>query len=253
MKIGTKTPKYCANRLGYHLPCLFLMALILCLTALDSVADNKPRRKSVPFDDARLRIEVNATDGDSGLHILLDGEGWREVELIDPRGRSVLEVKGSSNVSRTGLTEMFFESAEPGFDELPLADFLKRFPAGNYRFKGTTVEGDRITGKATLTHALPDAPQLLSPTAGSIQDKNNTVIAWAPVPDPAGSAIVKYEVIVEDTASGRGLSVIVPANVHQLTVPTEFLQSNTEYKYEVLAIETGGNQTLAETAFRTAP
>jgi hypothetical protein len=35
-----------------------------------------------------------------------------------------------------------------------------------------------------------------------------------------------------------------------VTVPAEFLQSGTEYKLEVQAIEKNGNQTLTEIAFR---
>lgn len=236
--------------------CKVQIALItLFLAGFQGVAWAKDRARGnkIPFDVAKLRIEVNETDGDSGLHILLDGEGWRSVELSDPRGRTVLKVRGFAGVGRTGLTEMFFESAEPGFDELPLNDFLARFPQGVYKFTGTTVEGERIAGQASLSHAIPAAPQLISPESGSTQVINNTVIAWSPVADPLGSTIVKYEVIVENDNAGLSLSATVPATVNQITVPAEFLTAGTEYKYEVLAIEAGGNQTLAEATFSTAP
>jgi hypothetical protein len=32
-------------------------------------------------------------------------------------------------------------------------------------------------------------------------------------------------------------------------VPSEFLEPNTKYKFEVLAIDAGGNQTLTERSF----
>jgi len=82
------------------------------------------------------------------------------------------------------LTELFFESAEPGFDQLPLAEFLKRFPEGEYQFVGLTLNGDTLSSTAILTHALPDAPVLLSPAENSVQDPNHTVIRWEPVADP---------------------------------------------------------------------
>jgi hypothetical protein len=88
-----------------------------------------------------------------------------------------------------------------------------------------------------------------------VQDPNNTVVAWAPVADPAGSRIVRYEVIVTDESSTpkRVLSAVLPATVTSMTIPSSFLLPDGEYKYEVLAIEEGGNQTLSEAAFRTAP
>ena len=47
----------------------------------------------------------------------------------------------------------------------------------------------------------------------------------------------------------RVLSVDLPASARRLPVPAEFLQRGIEYNAEVLAIETGGNQTLTEVAF----
>jgi Fibronectin type III domain len=214
-------------------------------------------KKTIPFEDARIRIEVNATDGDSGLHILLDAdEGWRWVHIFDPKGRMIFHVAGGGSIRKTGLTELFLESAEPGFDELPLDEFLKRFPEGEYRLVGKTIEGNTLSGKATLTHAIPDGPVILGPANGSVQNPSSTVISWQPVPDPAGSQIVRYEVIVtqEDPAPPRVLDAVLPATVHSMTVPSAFLlPGGIEYKFEVLAIEAGGNQTLSESAFVTSP
>jgi hypothetical protein len=36
-----------------------------------------------------------------------------------------------------------------------------------------------------------------------------------------------------------------------MPVPEEFLEDGTEYKFEVLAIEASGNQTITEGAFET--
>jgi len=236
---------------------LLLGLLGILLAALSGPAradDDKPKGK-IPFTDARIRIEINSTDGDSGLHVLLDAEGWRFVNILDPKGKLIFTVNGGGSVRKTGLTELFFESAEPGFEELPLADFLKRFPAGEYRFVGQTIKGATLFSKALLTHALPDGPVLLSPEEDSVQDPENTVIEWEPVADPAGSRIVRYEVLVVEDGSvpKRVLSAVVPATVTSLIVPPTFLLRNASYKYEVLAIEEGGNQTLSELAFRTAP
>ena len=232
-----------------------LALLGVLLAVLPAQAGEDKPKKVIPFSDARLRIEVNATDGDSGLHALIDAEGWKYVKIYDPTGRLVFHVSGGGSVRKTGLTELFFESAEPGFEELPLDEFLKRFPAGEYRFVGKTIEGDKLSSTAILSHAIPDGPVLLSPADGSVQDPNNTVITWQPVADPVGGRIVRYEVLVtqEDPKPKRVLSADLPATATSMIVPPTFLLPGNEYKYEVLAIEEGGNQTLTEASFRTAP
>ncbi|MDQ3086949.1 MAG: hypothetical protein M3Q67_09170, partial [Actinomycetota bacterium] len=48
-----------------------------------------------------------------------------------------------------------------------------------------------------------------------------------------------------------GLSIYVPRSVTSMAVPNGFLQPNTKYKWEVLAIERSGNQTLSSGSFRT--
>ena len=74
----------------------------------------------IEFSDSRIIIEINATDGDSGIQMFVDGEGWDWLIVFDPKWKTVLRARGSGGVGDTGLTELFFESAEPGFDDLPL-------------------------------------------------------------------------------------------------------------------------------------
>lgn len=236
-----------------------LATLLVTGTAFTTNAEDRDDRPlirgPIPFSQAQVRIEVNATDGDSGLHALIDAEGWKFVKIYDPKWKLIFEVEGGGSIRKTGLTELFFESAEPGFDELPLADFLKRFPAGEYRFFGKTVTGKMLFSRATLTHALPDGPVLLTPEEDSVQDPANTVVEWEPVANPPGSTIVRYEVIVADESftPKRIFSAVVPASVTKMTIPAAFMLPGTKYKFEVLAIEAGGNQTLTEGTFQTAP
>ena len=46
-------------------------------------------------------------------------------------------------------------------------------------------------------------------------------------------------------------SIHVPPSVTSITIPKEFLQEDTDYDYEVLAIEASGNQTLSSAEFST--
>lgn len=48
-----------------------------------------------------------------------------------------------------------------------------------------------------------------------------------------------------------GLSIYVPRSVTSIAVPDGFLQPRTAYKWEVLAIERSGNQTLSSGSFQT--
>jgi hypothetical protein len=200
-------------------------------------------------------IEFNDTDQDVGIQLFLDGEPWKNLRAFDPDGRKVLDIRGANSLKLQGLTELFFESSEPSLKEVPLKEFLKRFPEGVYELEGITTDGQEIEGEATFTHVIPDGPELISPEKGSVQDPDNTVVAWKAVPDPKGSAIQAYQVIVTellDVLPKRTFSVFVPGSTTSVTVPTEFMQDGAEYEFEVLAIEEGGNQTLSSSSFSTS-
>jgi hypothetical protein len=207
----------------------------------------------VAFDEAKIIIEVNATDGDAGIQIFLDGEGWDQVEVTDPNGETIVAVAGEGSVGEQGVTELFFESAEPSFEEQSLEELFALFPEGEYQFTGRTTEGVALVGTATLTHAIPDAPVLVSPQEDEVVDPNNVLVSWNPVADPTGSEIVGYQVVVEQEEPLRVFSVHVPATVTSVTVSPEFFEPETEYKVEVLAIEASGNQTITEIPFETRP
>lgn len=213
-----------------------------------------PQVRATPLAETAIYIEINDTDGDAGVQIFLDAEGWNGMKVFDPNGKKILDVRAEGSVGMQGITELFLESAEPSFDEQPLAELLALFPAGYYRFEGTTTEGAALTGKARLTHALPAAPLLVSPTEeDDTVDPDNTVIQWQLVPDPPESKITGYQVVVErEKPSLRVFTADVGPAITSVTVPPEFMQPGTAYKFEVLAIEASGNRTIAERAFETA-
>ena len=211
-----------------------------------------PSAQAVKLEVAEIIMEINDTDGDAGIQIFLDGEDWDAMEVTMPDGTVLLNVLAEDAIAEQGLTEMYFESAEPSFDEQSLDEFLDLFPAGRYRYRGTTTEGDVLSGRAKLTHVIPEAPVVLSPVDGSVVNPNNVVIDWLPVPNPPGSKIVGYQVIVEkDQGKLRTFTADVNEGVTQMTVPAEFMQSGKDYKGEVIAIERSGNQIITEFEFET--
>ncbi len=208
-----------------------------------------PQLFAKKLSETAIRIEINGTDGDAGIQIFLDGEGWDSMNVFDPNGKKVLNFKARGSVGMQGITELFFESAEPSFDEQPLDELLALFPEGLYRFRGMTTEDKPLRGRARLTHALPDTPILVFPVDAEI-DPGDAVFEWALVADPPGSEIVGYEVIVIcEEPEEREFTADVGPTAFSITVPPEFLEGGEECKWEVLAIETSGNQTIAEAEF----
>jgi hypothetical protein len=228
-----------------RLSTLFLMTIVGLIVVVAT-----PDAWALPFPEARIYIEFNSSANDLGFHVFLDAEDWKEVEIVNPNGRTIFEVEGKGGYGKLGLTELFFEGAEPSLDEFPLEDLLALFPEGKYTFTGTTVEGKTLISKPTLSHAVPAGPTV----SAKVGDNNLLVIKWvAPGGPPAGFPnrpinIVGYQVIVES------FQVTVPASSRRVTVPPEFVNSLApgEHAFEVLAIEASGNQTITE-GFFTLP
>src|SRR3990172_3581099 len=215
-----------------------------------------PEAWAAPLSAAKIIFETNATAGDTGIQVFLDGEPWKNVMIINPDGLQIFEVQGQGGLEGLegfGLTELFSESNEPPFEEVPLAEVLAMFPAGKYRFEGTTVEGASLKSTATLSHLIPFDPQIVSsetlPFNMARIEWNAVINRLDPATEECGGStdldIVGYQVIVDT------FQVTLPASATQVTVPPEFLEPNTVYLFEVLAIEASGNQTITEGSFET--
>jgi hypothetical protein len=212
----------------------------LLIPAMAQGAPEKP----VPFDDARLEIEFNATDGDAGFQIFADAEEWKQFEIFRPDGRRIVNFQTDGNLDDFGLTELFSESSEPPFTELPFAEFKKLFPAGNYRFEGETIDGRELASTVRFSHRILTAPQFIQPQDGGTLPANNPVIRWAPV-----SGAVDYEVIVTRQDDERVLDVTLSPDHTSLTVPPEFIERGVSYQIEVHASAANGNRIFSQVGF----
>lgn len=195
----------------------------------------------MPFADAEVFFEFNTTDNDLGLQIFLDAEGWRQVKVFDPNGAKIVQFLTAGNLSELGITELRFESAEPS-----PAEVLALFPPGEYEFRGKTVEGDRLASTGELSHDFLPAPTF-SPSDGEEVDPNNTVVTWS------APGAEQVEIIIESDDVDDTFDVIVSSASGSLNIPPQFLQPDTEYKIEILAIAENGNKTIAESDFVTLP
>ncbi len=232
---------------------VFLVAVVALVLTLGPTASAGHNHKEVELDEAEVFIEWNSTDEDFGIQFFWDGEPWKRMRVSNTDGKKVLDVRTRRNVRMQGLTEGFFESAEPNVEDLSMEEFLERFPEGEYIFRGWTLDWTRLVGEAEFTHTLPAPPENLDPEEGDTVDPSGFTVSFDPVTvDTDGNAIdiEYYEVVVEkeeDDPILQTYKVILAPDVTEVDVPAQFLEPDTEYKLEVIAVEESGNKTITET------
>jgi hypothetical protein len=171
-------------------------------------------------------------------------------------------------MKRQGFAEWFYESGEPPLDEVSFKKFFRRFREGDYEFEAEPIKGGEVECVAEFTHVIPCGPV---PTADVDKDAGIVTISWHDVeyvvdteatddtggteivcttPDPEDPLVIEsYEIILE--GEDTEFNFIVSADTTQLILPLAILEKNIEYKYEVLAIEESGNQSITEAFFQT--
>ncbi len=209
------------NAITRHMGMLpVLLAAVIALVLAVSVPAAWAKRDVIEYDEAEIFFELNDTDGDLGIHALIDGDAWRYLRIVDPRHRQMLNIIVKGHLRKQGLTEIFFESAEPTFDELDPKDFFSRFPEGEYKIKGKTLNRDKVVSKVDLTHVMPAPPE---PTVNGWSmaencDEGATVVRSLPVtiewPEVTWSHPDFY-------GGGAGVQPPIPVTIHNYEVVLE--------------------------------
>lgn len=228
--------------------------------------------QELPFSEAQLYFELNHTDGDLGIHGLIDGDAWKSLEIEGPGEQLLMNVWIRGSLRKQGMTEIFFESDEPSFDELSPAAFFKRFPQGVYEIEGITLEDDELEAEIRLSHVMAGPPGGIK-----VNDKNAAVNCDATLPvvsEPVtldwnavtkshptvgtpnvNVTVLKYEVVGEIEREGQNPDVLVfKADLPRTVTAFEFPESFTnladgEMKFEIVTKLTNGNQTAVESCF----
>lgn len=235
------------------------------------------------FGEAELFFELNNTDGDLGIHAVIDGAGWEALDINGPiaggltgqshfdddaTGTLLLNIRPQGTLRRHGLTQLSFESTEPPFDELAPAVFFKRFPEGTYAISGRAVTGARPRNLTEVTHAMPAPPRNLRVNGiplpqdceegpvPMVSGATNILIEWDPVQtthpalgSPRGSDDIEidvYEVFVDQ--DDFGLAVDQDPTDTDFLVPAGLLVPG-ETLVEILVREASHNQTASESCF----
>jgi hypothetical protein len=247
---------------------IFATSTIVLLAFSGALSAQEDDEDESAFAVADVFLELNDTDGDLGLQALIDGDPWQRLEIENPAGRKILQVRASRSLAKQGLNEIFFESAEPGFDELPPDEFLARFPEGVYEVSAKRQGGGELESEVQITHLLPAPPanvaangQLLPldceveapPSVG-----DSVTISWDPVDVShpnigtigAPIDIERYEVVVEfEEVDNAVFTIILGPDQTLVDVPGQLTALGDEFKVGIVAEETSGNRTVIESCF----
>ena len=253
------------HRVGLAIGAAAGTAALLALAPLvgSAATSGQPRAVSVelPFKVSELFFELNNTDGDLGVHAKIDGVDWKQLWITSPQERVLFQVQTRGGIRQQGLNEIFFESAEPDFSELPPAQFFQRFPEGVYEFEATTIDGEELSGEATVSHVLPAPAVALFPAstcAAPATVAGPVTIRWAavtrshPTVGTPGQPIdvERYELALERLDSTvLKMSIDLPPNVTSFTVPSNFTGAPGTVKFQILVKARNGNRTGQEGCF----
>ncbi len=252
-------------RKGIGLLVLFLMAI-----ASITLAVATPSVWAAEFSEAELFLELNDTDGDLGIHASIDGGPYSRLEIEDPNERVILLIRAQGKLARHGLTQLFFESAEPSFDELDPEVFFQRFPEGEYEISAIPLEGMELESTVELSHVLaaPVGNVMVNtePAAENCDDlplpsvSEPVIIDWDAVThshpdfgDQVPVEIVRYQFFVEQGDLKFSADLLPDTvDVTEFQVPSEiFALGDTDepFKFEIIARTATNNNTAIESCF----
>jgi hypothetical protein len=197
------------------------------------------------FEEAKVRFEQNATDGDVEVVFEVNGgdEGLARLVVTGPDGRTVADFN-APDTSTLGLRSFSFESPEPED-----VDAMKRaYPEGAYVFSGRNLSGAELRSTASLSHALPKPAAISRPARGARDvPVTGLEIAWTKAPGAVG-----YILELEQDALGFKLTTTLPGSAVSFPVPDGLLQPGKRYQVGVGTVQEGGNVSFVESSFRTA-
>ena len=220
------------------------MTRILIAAALMAGACHGAALAQERFDSVKVFLERNLTDKDVEVRFAATGgkTGLASLKVVAPDGRTVIDFKAPD--SKLGMRGLSLESPEPTNDGRVQADF----PAGSYAFSGSNTSGQRLEGKAVLSHAFPDPTAFVRPRP----DASNVPLTGLQIGWQAVKGLSGHVIVIEQETSGRKIRAELSGTATTFNVPDGFLQPGTEYKLEIGTVAKDGNASFIETSFTTA-
>jgi hypothetical protein len=220
--------------------------------------------RAQPFAVAELFLELNDTDGDLGIHSAIDGGTWTSLDVKGPL-HSLLSIVSNGRLRSQGLTQLAFESAEPTFEELDPQQFFRRFPEGTYEISARAGE-DNFRSKVRLSHVMAAPPiatvsdlaaadgcdEALPEVLSPVLIEWNPVTTSHPMVGKAGPVTIsRYQFFVQQ--GDTKLSVDLAPTVTEFEIPRSITDAGGEFKFEIIARTSTGNNTAMESCFRVRP
>ena len=220
---------------------LFTLTLLSCGSAY--AKHPKPPKPS-EFENAEIRVEQNATDGDTEVVVFAKGgdDGFRHFRVTSPDRRIVVATYSLDRTVR-GQRELLFESPEP-----PGEAILAAYPEGRYRFDAVTHAGERFAGTALLSHELPPTTVILSPADGASIPAGPLLIQWSAV---LGAAQILLELENESADPEQVLTFNLPADATSFEVPAALMTPAANYQLSIGTVAGNGNRVFVEVGFET--
>ena len=220
-------------------------ALLLCSAHLHPALGDGLSTVQQPIEEASVRFEQNATDGDVEVVFEVTGpdEGLTQLTVVAPDGRTVVDFT-APDADKFGIREFVFESPEPRDVE----SLKAAYPAGEYAFAGATAAGVKFEGRSRLSHDLPPTTSFLHPTVRATDvETDNLEIRWTPVENVSG-----YVLELEQAKLDMKLIVTLPASAASFSVPAGLLAPGMNYQLGIGTVSASGNASFVETSFSTA-
>jgi hypothetical protein len=197
------------------------------------------------FEVATIRVERNATDGDTEIVLAakpLTDNGLVQFAIVSPHWRKVVEVEAPPRSK--GWREFLFETPEPAGSAI-----LQHYPEGTYLLFGTATNGQRFVGSAELSHELPGETTIVSPVDGAVVAPGALNIRWAAVAN-AARYIVEFE--NESATPEQSFSFVVGNAATSFAVPSALVAPGSEFQVGVATVHANGNVVFVESTFATA-
>ncbi|WP_213287318.1 hypothetical protein [Bradyrhizobium sp. sGM-13] len=196
------------------------------------------------FQRLSVYLERNVQDHDAEIRFEITGaeDGLAALKVLAPSERTVIDLRTPD--SKLGIRSLALESPEPADDGIVRADF----PAGAYRFEGTTTKGASLRGEARLSHLFPKPAAFEYPRPDQ-KDVPATAMTlrWS-VPE----GIEACAVVIEQTGSSYEIRAVLPGSARSFTIPEGFLRSGKAYKFAIGTVAKDGNRSFIEAGFTTA-
>jgi len=196
------------------------------------------------FQKLSVYLERNVQDHDAEIRFEATGaeDGLAALKVMAPGERTVIDLRSPD--SKLGIRSFSLESPEPDDDKIVRADF----PAGAYRFEGTTTKGANLRGEAQLSHVFPEPAAFEYPRPDQKDIPASALTLRWSVP----KGIESCAIVIEQTGSAYEIRALLPGSAKSFTVPAGFLRAGQTYKFAIGTVAKDGNRSFIEAGFTTA-